>query len=81
MEAPGIAPGSANPFHKSVYVCIWPVYLDWVPRPARVPMVQFLFRLSTFRPKPAFGLAHLMAPVRHLMGGGSGGGLGLWPRR
>ena len=51
MEALGIAPKSVNPFRASVYVCIWPVYLDWVPRPARVPMVQPLFLFSSFHPK------------------------------
>lgn len=76
MEAPGFAPGSVNPFHISVYVCSQPVYLDWVPRLARVPMVQLLFVFSSFHPKPVVGLSHFVAPVRHPMGGGSGGGLG-----
>jgi hypothetical protein len=38
-------------------------------------MPQSLFKLSAFPPRPVVCLSHLVAPVRHLMGGGSGGGL------
>jgi len=38
-------------------------------------MPQSLFEFSTSHPRPVVRLSHLVAPVRHLMGRGSGGGL------
>lgn len=72
----------SNCFQHRIYVCSPTLHLSSVQKAGAAlcvepsPIVLNLGRWAT-----SSSPAHLVAPTRHLMGGGSGGGLALWARR